>query len=1053
MKLTLPDRLLKRELGNTNRYSRAPGIYGDTAFIRDLDIVNELSGHSGCVNALSWSRSGSLLASGSDDKAVNIYSYLPDNSTKQLELATTIDTGHTRNIFSVKFMPHSNDRTIVTAAGDREVRVFDIERASFSGGGHQRLSTNSTNAKVFRSHNGPVKRIVTEASPFYFMSCSEDGDVRQWDVRQPESTYPKGYGHRRPGSVPPPLISYSPYNIDLYTISCSPSQPHYIALGGTHLHCFLHDRRMLGRDKLRERGGLLTPSNSADDSALEAATRCVRKFAPHGQPKMSRNDSKTITACKISDANPNEIIVSWSGDFIYSFNILQDEEDAAISKAHHGFTESSRATRAKQEKDRKRKRPRAGSQDISQEGENRAGSHPRTSGSEAETQQGNQELSLLFRMDNGENVEIPLPAGAVSDSQLMRSEEPSNGIAKEIKELRSLILDPTGRQQSNTSDEAKAAFRQRMERTLVLSLKIIEKIDGIMHNWSYPITESSSAIAFQQKLRDDRGKTWRFVQACGTVSRVASRRPHDAGPRRLLDYFDIIRSSPRETSLHLERHEQFGYDFIKTVLLWLDSGVGAVLREFTCEPDDPSRSNSKRRPITKDSGLYAIEEQLIPYLMALASDISVDDLDETTSAVGHLFRTEKEAVSALAAAMNIEFADTGAGEDGETAQSQNRETAAMFWGSQVCRSVLKNAAIDVTFALVDTAYGEYTATPEAIIEGRLDDISSSALEEDDEEEELDSTDVELDTDDESSSSEDGEQNENTPLHLLNAPLPKSSAGRHIPSTTHKRIYRGHCNVETTKDVNFFGLSDEYVVSGSDCGNLFIWDRVSTELLTILQGDNEVVNVIQGHPTENILAVSGIDHTVKVFSPDARDRRNARRGVGIERSDHSTFSSIGNRRRGRGAGTAGGGGLTVFDGTSNVPISETSSDDEDDGPVTQAAAPAAANSSSSLDEDNEEDDARKIPQSTRGPQTRIRDNRGNPLPSRKRMKDEYQIITQNDMDRRRGGSHDSAFLSRGMMALLAQRFRTELRDEGLNIQDLMESAGVTEGGEGDGCVVM
>ena len=45
--------------------------------------------------------------------------------------------------------------------------------------------------------------------------------------------------------IPPPLISYSRYGLDLNTVSCSPSQPHYIALGGAHLHCFLHDRRML----------------------------------------------------------------------------------------------------------------------------------------------------------------------------------------------------------------------------------------------------------------------------------------------------------------------------------------------------------------------------------------------------------------------------------------------------------------------------------------------------------------------------------------------------------------------------------------------------------------------------------------------------------------------------------------------------------------------------------------------------------------------------------------------------------------------------------------
>ena len=44
----------------------------------------------------------------------------------------------------------------------------------------------------------------------------------------------------------------------------------------------------------------------------------------------------------------------------------------------------------------------------------------------------------------------------------------------------------------------------------------------------------------------------------------------------------------------------------------------------------------------------------------------------------------------------------------------------------------------------------------------------------------------------------------------------------VPCSSHYRQYRGHCNIKTVKDCNFFGLQDEYVVSGSDSGHLFIW---------------------------------------------------------------------------------------------------------------------------------------------------------------------------------------------------------------------------------------
>lgn len=52
MKPALQDRLLRRELGHLARYSKVRGIYGDAQFVDDLDIVNELNGHSGCINAL-----------------------------------------------------------------------------------------------------------------------------------------------------------------------------------------------------------------------------------------------------------------------------------------------------------------------------------------------------------------------------------------------------------------------------------------------------------------------------------------------------------------------------------------------------------------------------------------------------------------------------------------------------------------------------------------------------------------------------------------------------------------------------------------------------------------------------------------------------------------------------------------------------------------------------------------------------------------------------------------------------------------------------------------
>ena len=43
-----------------------------------------------------------------------------------------------------------------------------------------------------------------------------------------------------------------------------------------------------------------------------------------------------------------------------------------------------------------------------------------------------------------------------------------------------------------------------------------------------------------------------------------------------------------------------------------------------------------------------------------------------------------------------------------------------------------------------------------------------------------------------------------------------------------------------KGVNYFGLNSEYVVSGSDCGHVFLWDKESTEVVQYLKGDHEGV---------------------------------------------------------------------------------------------------------------------------------------------------------------------------------------------------------------------
>lgn len=1084
MKDALISQLYDREINDLAvRSKRYRKLYSDRRLIDDLDIVNELEGHSGCVNALSWSKSGKLLASGSDDQHLNIHEYQPEDASSQFKFTTTVATGHTQNIFSVKFMPWSNDRTVITCAGDGEVRIFDLEYAgapqaasrasnmATSGRRSRRnnvydgvryLSDGDTNCRVYRSHGDRVKRIVTESSPHLFLTCSEDGEVRQWDLRQPSTAYPAPRGGRlmssspSDDSLPPPLISYKRYQLDLNTISCSPSQPHYIALGGAHLHAFLHDRRMTGRDKLKEMGKTLSPSNSMsseEEELMNEATQCVRKFAPKGQKKMRRTDNGHITALKISDARPNEMIASWSGNHIYSFDLRGGESDADTLAPL-----SSGGARARASSERKRKR-RANGSEASLSAAARAQSKPRT-------RESNGNASLRIRYQNGQTEDVPIRSEASSEPLLTAKERDAHHLAKATVRIRT----PLFGSESGFND------------TLGRAMSVLSQMDDIIRDWRFPMDPTPEMVVMQQTLRANRESARRFVQAAGTLARALGGKPRTIfGSSPIHPSFMEIEE--RRNDIPPPQPEHFGYDFIKAILLWLESGVGRLIEEFTrpAEMSETAKA-AKRLPIpASEASTEAIDEFLIPYLLQLASDKPIIDLQTNrfeTDERRHLFSSEKTAVLAFAAAVKMPFEDLSSAVvvagSGEHIHAQDRSTAKSYWGLRVARGLLLNAAESVNFSFVSRAFGgsgrviKELAEQELAMEDELmisdseredetvenvemldatgrsvdganaDDVaaalqerrererSSTALtedaemtgtdatessftlgelgegdgvndepadENDDENDEIaaessDEDDVDDDEEDDddgdsdTASEEDGVPNTGVPRFMLSSAYERrqqrDKVGLGVPCTSATRSFRGHCNVKTVKDVNYFGPDDDFVVSGSDDGNLFIWDARTSELVNILEGDGEVVNVVQGHPYETMLAVSGIDHTVKIFSPDHRARTAARLGQGVNAQDPTTFSSlswpsrIGRRSVGRRRGT------NDAATTSEPAVPRTDSRDED-----------------------EEDESFVAP---------------NGLASRRRMKDSYAIMNQNDVERQ-GGNSDAFLTVRDLHPLL------------------------------------
>ena len=83
-------------------------------------------------------------------------------------------------------------------------------------------------------------------------------------------------------------------------------------------------------------------------------------------------------------------------------------------------------------------------------------------------------------------------------------------------------------------------------------------------------------------------------------------------------------------------------------------------------------------------------------------------------------------------------------------------------------------------------------------------------------------------------------------------------------TSVKQRFCGRQNVETfLKEARFLG-DEEFVVTGSDSGEVFIWSVESGQLVHRVTCDKAIVNGVEPHPFLPTLAVCGIDPTVKIL---------------------------------------------------------------------------------------------------------------------------------------------------------------------------------------------
>ncbi|KAK9244964.1 WD40-repeat-containing domain protein [Lipomyces tetrasporus] len=832
--------LLDRELDRGTAISR---VYSSRKWVDDLELTHQLYGHTGCVNSLCWSSDGQFLASGSDDTHINIY----NTDAPSYPLKLRFPTGHSNNIFSIKFMPQTNNSVVISAAGDSEIRVFDINDGA------------AKRRDIFRCYADRVKRIVPDGiNPHMFLTCSEDGDVRHIDLRQPNRYYTAE-------SAPPPLISYSDYRISLNALTMAPTQPQYLVVGGSHWSLFLHDRRFLARD-IKATWGM--PTNP------DKSTQCVRRFAPRSKR------GHHVTSARFSSARPSELLGSWSAEGVYLFNIhsggplLEDVSGIMASTTKPKYN------------------PRASSVDSD-------GSQSPERGDTMSTGPGSPAGRKRRRNSSGAISEDQMVDGTPDTNSSMYV-SPSNPNLQHLKRMfKQLRVDFFKRQDFPSSvRESDALLQQFSNYRVPLNSAQFEVYKLVVATAMFLRRREASITNRYQTRERRRIQGRRDVGAVNPDEEVDASDSEEEWPQPKLvagwsPRYDVIRCLfqhgfnlpsrrrtiwPPDTDIFIreqyDNHDPLVHpDRRENMVLYQSEYVMVDVLQSDVEcPTIPMREWwSVIIALLKIEAMKIsdtlLEQAFGPnwYDKMEKIDLNMQRYDPVAAAQGPRYHEEinASATTDKHGQESDSISESGGGEvgmDGEHDEEYDESDEAEFTNSYDNDGGESNSQRRTSSVDEEDGF-------EMDRDGLEDNHYEYQGYDDDGEDEL----GELDIDD-----EDG-----TPWlrYTINGQGPSSAEGD-VPFVAPLKVFRGHCNVQTVKDVNFFGADDEYIMSGSDSGHLFVWDKSTGRIVQILDADTEIVNVMQPHPQIPQIAVSGIDRTIKIFSPyslDYKPKPHIRRG--------------------------------------------------------------------------------------------------------------------------------------------------------------------------------
>ncbi|XP_042832132.1 DDB1- and CUL4-associated factor 6 isoform X1 [Panthera tigris] len=794
----------KRSLGLEDPSRLRSRYLGRREFIQRLKLEATLNVHDGCVNTICWNETGEYILSGSDDTKLVI------SNPYSRKVLTTVRSGHRANIFSAKFLPCTNDKQIVSCSGDGVIFYTNVEQDA------------ETNRQCqFTCHYGTTYEIMTVPNdPYTFLSCGEDGTVRWFDTRIKTSCTKEDckddilINCRRAAT----------------SVAICPPIPYYLAVGCSDSSVRIYDRRMLG-------------TRATGNYAGRGTTGMVARFIPS---HLNNKSCRVTSLCYSEDGQ--EILVSYSSDYIYLFDPKDDTARELKTPSAEERREELRQPPVK------RLRLRG---DWSDTG-------PRARPESERERDGEQSpnVSLMQRMSDmlsrwfEEASEVAQsnrgrgrsrPRGGTSQSDVSPLPAVPSSSDLEAGET-AMEVDPSGEQllQPSTSSTASAqahstsSSTESPHSTSLLSSPDNEQRQAVEASGRHTHHQSDSPSSVVNKQlgsmsldEQQDNNNEKLSPKPGTGEPVLSLHYSTEGTTtstiklNFTDEWSSTASSSRGNGSHCKSEGQEGSLTPQSSVLPPGDSETKALEESsedatTCQEGTSAENTLQNRVDTAQSDKFTSEP--LDSCSGERNDLNLDSScgvpeESTLSEQGKEPGTSDQTSTEGAADQNTTNPEP---------QSQTEAIGPLAHEETLARDSALQDTDDSDDDPVLIPGARYRAGPgdRRSAVARIQEFFRRRK----------------------------ERKEMEELDTLNIRRPLV-----------KMVYKGHRNSRTMiKEANFWGAN--FVMSGSDCGHIFIWDRHTAEHLMLLEADNHVVNCLQPHPFDPILASSGIDYDIKIWSP-------------------------------------------------------------------------------------------------------------------------------------------------------------------------------------------